>query len=62
MKITKDTKIKEMKASLERVKEWFESFGYNVYGIAVSGDVEDPEEILREVNFALDIEKKEEKE
>ena len=61
MEITKETKIKEMKTALERAKKWFESFSYNVYGIAVSGDVEDPEEILREVNFALEIEKKEKK-
>ncbi len=61
MKITKETKIKEMKAALERAKGWFESFGYNVYGIAVCDDVEDHKEILKEISFALEIEKKEEK-
>jgi len=62
MKISKDTKIKEMRIALKRAKGWFESFGYNAYGIAISDDVEDHEEILREINFALEIEKKEEKE
>lgn len=61
MKITKDTKIKEMKAALEKAKEWFEDFGYNAYGIAVSDDVEDHTEVLEEIKYALELEVEEEK-
>lgn len=61
MKITKDTKIKVMKEALERAKEWFESFGYNAYGIAVCDDFEDHEAIVEEIKYALELETKEEK-
>lgn len=60
MKISKDTKIKEMKAALERAKEWFESFGYNAFGIAVSDDFEDHTEILQQIKDALELEVEEE--
>lgn len=61
MKITPKTKIKEMKAALERAQEWFSNFGYNVYGIAVSDDFEDHTEIIQEIKYALELEVEEEK-
>jgi len=62
MKISKDTKIKEMKAVLERAKEWFSNFGYNVYGVAVCDDFEDHTEIIQEIKYALELEVEEEEE
>jgi len=61
MKISKDRKIKEMKAALDSAKVWFSKFGFNVYGVAVSDDFEDHTEILEEIKAALEIEKREEK-
>ena len=60
MKINKDAKINERKAALERAKEWFESFGYNAFGIAVSDDFEDHIEIIQEIKYALELEVEEE--
>ena len=61
MKISKDTKIRAMKVALERAKVWFESFGYNAYGIDVKDGLKDHTEILEEIECALEIEAKEEK-
>jgi len=58
MKISKDLKIKAMKAALESAKVWFSNFGFNVYGVVVADDVEDHTEILEEIKAALEIEKK----
>jgi len=60
MKISKDLKIKAMKAALESAEVWFSNFGFNVYGVAVSDDFEDHTEILQEIKDALNIEKMEE--
>jgi len=60
MKISKDTKIKEMKVALERAEAWFHQFGYNRYGIAIKDDVKDHIEVKEAINFALRIEKMEE--
>jgi len=61
MKISKDTKIRAMKVALERAKEWFENFRFNVYGVAVCDDFEDHTEILEDLKCALEISEKEEK-
>jgi len=51
-----ETKEEAMRKVLERAKEWFEDFGYNAYGIAVSDDVEDHTEVLEEIKYALEKE------
>jgi len=56
MGITKKTKEDIMRKALERAEEWFENFGYNAYGVAVSDDFEDHTEIIQEIKDALEKE------
>jgi len=48
-----ESQNKEMRKCLENVQTWFNNFRYNAYGIAVEDDVEDPEEIKREIEIIL---------
>lgn len=47
------TKEKIMRDALESARDWFKSFGYNAFGIAVEDDVNDPQEVLKEIENAL---------
>jgi len=53
-----ESKNKEMRKCLENVQTWFNNFRYNAYGIAVEDDVEDPEELKREIEIILREERK----
>ena len=48
-----EKKIKIMRNALESARDWFKSFRYNVFGIAIEDDVSDPQEILKEIEYAL---------
>ena len=49
----KETKEEAMRKALKIAKKWFEDFGYNAYGIALSDDVDDHTEVLEEIKYAL---------
>jgi len=44
---------KEMRECLKNIQGWFNNFRFNAYGIAVEDDVEDTEEIKREIEITL---------
>lgn len=43
-----------LRKALETARIWFKSFGWNQYGIAVKDDFSDPEEVLKEIEKALE--------
>ena len=48
-----ESENKKMRECLQNVQIWFKNFGFNSYGIAVQDDIEDPEEIKKEIENVL---------